>query len=82
MKFDHPPESLLGLDVVLSEDRCTFDSPPFLFKAGLRGRVTADIDDVLAILFYEQIPGVEHQWVTFKDAEWIRPYFEVASSVA
>jgi hypothetical protein len=50
-----------------------------LFRKDLVGLVTADLDDVLAINFIEDIPQVEHRWVTFKDMSWLRDKLEIVN---
>jgi len=73
----HPPEALLNKVVRFVEDVQMNDD--ILFRKDLVGLVTADLDDVLAINFIEDIPQVEHRWVTFKDMSWLRDKLEIVN---
>jgi hypothetical protein len=73
----HPPEALLNKVVRFAEDVPMNGN--ILFRKDLVGLVTADLDDVLAIQFAENIPNVEHRWITFKDMSWLRDKLEIVN---
>lgn len=73
----HQPEALLNKVVRFAEDVPM--NGGIVFRKNLVGLVTADLDDVLAINFIEDIPQVEHRWITFKDMSWLRDKLEIVN---
>jgi hypothetical protein len=71
----HEPESLLRKTIKFDEDFKVNDT--VTIPKGTVAYVTADINDILAILLYDAVEGLDDGWVTFKNMSWIRDKFSI-----
>jgi hypothetical protein len=66
----HQAEALLNKEIIFDMDFKINET--VTIPKGTKGFVTADIDNIFAINFYDVVEGIEYGWVTFKDMQQMR----------